>query len=102
MARVERFTKEFSADLSVAVDRYDSISTNTGNRFREQLDRRLDLIMASPEGFASIHDTVRAVRVRSYPYVVLYEVFEDHVKFIALVHGAGSRENWFEKSTKPK
>ena len=52
--------------------------------------------MASPEAFAASIDNVRPVRVRFYPYVILYEVFDDHVHFIALVHGAGERKNWFE------
>jgi mRNA-degrading endonuclease RelE of RelBE toxin-antitoxin system len=102
MARRERFSPEFAADLVVAVKYYDSISKSTGNRFRKKLDDRLDLILNSPEAFANIHESVRAVRIRSYPYVILYEVLPDHVHFIALVHGAGSRENWFEGINKPK
>ena len=97
MSRAERFSPRFLADLGFAVEHYDSISSATGNRFRDNLDSRLDLIMSTPEGFAEVYDSVRAVRVRTYPYVILYEVFIDHVDFIALVHGAGSRENWFEK-----
>lgn len=96
MSRVERFSPGFVADLGLAVEHYDSISVATGNRFRENLNSRLDLVMNSPEGFAKVYETVRAVRVKSYPYVILYEVLTDHVDFIALVHGAGSRKNWFE------
>lgn len=96
MDRKERFSEDFLTDLIVAIDRYDAISTSTGNRFRAKIDERLDLIMASPEAFAASLDNVRPVRVRSYPYIILYEVFDDHVHFIALVHGAGERKNWFE------
>ena len=101
MARVERYSPKFVADLCVAIEYYDSISVSTGNRFREKLDARFSLIMNSPEGFATIYESVRAVRVRSYPYVILYEVFRDHVNFIGLIHGAGKRENWFEQLHKP-
>ena len=96
MDRKERYSDDFLADLIVAIDRYDSISTQTGNCFRQNIDERLDLIMASPEAFAPSANNVRPVRVRSYPYVILYEVLDDHVHFIALVHGAGERKNWFE------
>ena len=102
MARLERFSPEFVTDLVVATEYYDSISPVTGNRFRCHIDDRLNLIMDAPEGFAAIYETVRAVRVRSYPYVILYEVHEDIVEFIGLVHGAGRRQNWFERINKPK
>jgi hypothetical protein len=102
MDRLERFSPEFVADLVVAIDYYDSISSGTGNRFREKLDDRLNLIMNSPEGFAEIWGNVRAVRVRSYPYVILYQVGRDHVEFLGLVHGAGQRKNWFERFNRPK
>ena len=102
MARLERFSPDFVADLVVATEYYDSISTATGNRFREKIDDGLSVIMDTPEGFAMIYETVRAVRVRSYPYVILYEVHREHIEFIGLVHGAGRRENWFERINKSK
>ena len=86
----------------MAVEYYDSISKTTGNRFREKLDNRLNLILNSPEAFATIHKSIRAVRIRSYPYVILYEVQPNHVYFLGLVHGAGKRQNWFERIYKPK
>ena len=100
MAKRERYSPQFVADLSVAFEHYDKISNSTGGRFREKLDERLNLIMDAPEGFATIYESVRAVRVRSYPYVILYEVFQEHVSFLGLVHGAGNRKNWFERLNK--
>ena len=97
MDRVERFSRAFVADVAFATEYYDSISTATGNRFREKLDDWLNVIMQAPEGFAKIYETVRAARVRGYPYVVLFETHSEHVVFLGLVHGAGSREHWFER-----
>ena len=97
MAKRERFHKDFVLDLVSISDYYDSISAKTGNQFRETLDGWLDLIVDSPEAFARIHDTVRAVRIRTFPYVILYEILADCVFFIGIVHGASDRENWFHR-----
>ena len=97
MPNRERFHTDFVLDLASISDYYDSVSAKTGNRFRETLDKWLDLIIDSPEAFAPIYETVRAVRIRAFPYVILYEIQRDCVFFIAIVHGASDRENWFHR-----
>ena len=81
MANRERFHKDFVLDLVSISDYYDSVSPKTGNRFRESLDRWLDLIVESPEAYSRIHDIVRAVRIRTFPYVIVYEIQADCVFF---------------------
>jgi hypothetical protein len=71
MASRERFHKDFVLDLVSISDYYDSVSAKTGNRFRETVDRWLDLIVDSPEAIAPIQNTGRAVRIRTFPYVIL-------------------------------
>jgi len=101
MDKRERFSAEFVTDLAVALDHYDSISVATGNRFRENIDDRIDLVMQAPEGFAKVFNSVRAVRVKSYPYVILFEVQNDSVEFLGLVFGARGQQNWFERFSRP-
>jgi plasmid stabilization system protein ParE len=59
---------------------------------------RLDLISESPEAFAMIHKDIRAVRVRTFPYVILYRIDRDAVSIVGIVHGASNQENWFERA----
>jgi hypothetical protein len=44
MANQVRFHPAVSADLSDAIDYYDEISTVLGDRFRQMIDARFDLI----------------------------------------------------------
>ena len=67
MAKLERFHSDFVLDLVSITEYYDSISASTGNRFRENIDERLDLILDSPEAFAVMYEAVRAVRMRNFP-----------------------------------
>lgn len=97
MVNRERFHKDFVLDLVSIADYYDSVSLNAGNRFRETLDSRLDLIVGSPEAFAPVYESIRAARVRAFPYIILYEVLADYIFFIGIVHGASDRENWFHR-----
>jgi hypothetical protein len=98
MANRERVHKDFVPELVSISDFYNSAATRTGNHFRETLDQWLGWIVDSPEAFAPIHNTVRAVRIRTFPYVILHEILADCVFFISIVHGASDRENWFHRS----
>ena len=97
MANRERFHKDFVLDLVSITDYYDSVSLDAANRFRETLDYWLDLVVGSPEAFVPIYKSVRAVRMRGFPYVILYEIHDDIVLFIGIVHGASDHENWFHR-----
>jgi len=93
----KRYSPSFVFDLKHAVDYYDGISDRTGDRFRTELQAKLDVISSVSEGFAIVHNGVRAARLRKFPYVLLYRSFERHVEFIGLVHGSTSRSNWFDR-----
>lgn len=98
MATRRKFHPDFVKDVSAAVADYDSISFRLGSRFRDSLRDRIQLVSGNPAAFATIHKTVRAVRLRRFPYVLLYPLAGEELYFIALVLGATDREHWFERS----
>ena len=96
-AKLKRFAPLFANDLKQAVDYYDDISTRTGNGFREEVESKLDLVASTSEGFATVYNEVRALRLRKFPYMLLYRSFARHVEFLGLVHGSKARSHWFER-----
>ena len=91
-----RYHPKFFADLKTALDYYDEISTELGNRFRAEIKSRTKLIASTSEGFAKIHNDVRALRLHRFPYVILYRSYSDHVQFVGLIEGSAERKNWFD------
>ena len=98
MSKPERFHDDFVLDLISHADHYDSISAVTGRQFRESVDKQIDFILDFPEAFPIIHRTVRAVRIRTFPFVILYEIRSTAILFLAIVHGASDRKNWFSRT----
>ena len=94
--KARRYHPNFIADLKNAAGYYDGISTSVGNKLRDEIQSKIELIGSASEGFAIIHNNVRAVRLRKFPYVLLYRSFEDHVQFVGLVLGSSERRNWFD------
>ena len=56
--KLRRFSKDFATDLELAVDFYDGISQTTGNKFREEVQAKIELVAAS-EGFAIAYNNIR-------------------------------------------
>ena len=90
-----KFHPKFAVDLKNATSYYDEISLRVGNDFRDEVQAKLDLIASTSEGFAIIYRDVRPVRLRKFPYVLLYRSYNDHVQYVGLVFGSTERINWF-------
>ena len=96
-SKLRRFGTDFVTDLEMAVDYYDGFSQATGDKFRAEVRSKIDLVASNSEGFAIVHNNIRAVRLRKFPYVLLYRSFDQHVEFLGLVQGSTERRNWFDR-----
>ena len=90
-----RYHPTFVNDLSTAVDYYDTISTDLGNRFRDAVREKLGLISQSPELYAQIHENLRAVRLNRFPYVVIYRNHQELVAMLGIKHASSDPTTWF-------
>ena len=57
--KLRRFSKDFATDLELAVDFYDGISQTKGNKFREEVQAKIELVAAASEGFAIAYNNIR-------------------------------------------
>lgn len=79
MADRLRFHPLVAEDLRVATEWYDGISLNLGNTFRMHVNARFDDIGQRPESFAAAFEDVRFVRIKRFPYLVLFRESEDFI-----------------------
>jgi len=89
-----RFHSAAPDDLLNALDYYDGISVALGNRFRENVDRRLDDIANNPEMFSFDISPVRFAKVDRFPYLIFFAVKSEFVRILAIVHGASDPDKW--------
>jgi len=91
-----KYHPNFVADLNSAINYYDDISLDIGSKLRDEIKSKVDLIASASEGFAIVHNSVRVLRLKKFPYVILYRSYDDHVQFVGLVLGSTERQHWFD------
>ena len=74
MADALRFHPLVADDLGAAIEWYENISVDLGNRFRRAVDARLDSIETHPESFSFVHEFLRAAIVDGFPYLITYRL----------------------------
>jgi len=98
MARTHRYHPLIADDLASATGYYDDVSLDLGNRFRSSVRQSLKSIQEYPESYGVIHQQIRAAIMDRFPYVVLFELRENTVFILSIVHAASDRDGWFDRA----
>lgn len=98
MANSRRYHPLVAGDLAAAVNYYDQISIDLGNRFREAIRTRIETITYRPNSFARIDQKSHAAMVDRFPYVVLFEFESTMVTIMGIFHAASDQARWFDRS----
>ena len=94
VARRLRFHKAIPDDLVNALDYYEGVSPRLANRFRENVNRRLDEIAKHPEMFPVDIPPLRFAKIDRFPYLIFFVEKSDFVSVIAIAHGASDPSKW--------
>jgi len=101
MAERLRFHPLMVSDLRNAIRWYDDISVELGNRFRKSVDGRFDAITQRPESFAFAFEEVRFIRLRRFPYLVLFRLHQNAIHVLGIFHSASDPERWRQRAVEP-
>lgn len=101
MARELRFHPSVVTDLSDAIGWYEDRSVGLGDRFRAGVDARFDDILDTPELFPRAFDDAdfRFVRVRRFPYLVLYRIQDETMLILGVFHSASDPAKWRRRAS---
>ncbi len=91
--------EEAHFDALEAYDYYEEKSPGLGERFLRELIRRYKEILQHPEyyGFIDEQKIIRDVKLRHFPYLVVYEISNDKIVVYSVFNGY---ENPGKKVTK--
>lgn len=67
---------------------YEEQQTGLGDTFHKFLDKSFTSITKTPLGFKAISDKRRQAIVKKFPFVIIYEVFEDTIVVFAVFHNS--------------
>jgi hypothetical protein len=98
MVRSRRYHPLVAEHPASAAERYDSICTDLGNRFRVSVRDRIHAITERPDSLGQIHQQYRAAMLNQFPYVILFEQKNQVVTILVIFHAASDPEGWFDRS----
>ena len=100
MDRSVRYHPLFDCDVREAAGWYDRRSPGLGDRFVNVVRQCVAEVIADPQRFAISPSGCRYIRVPRFPYVVLFDVTDEELLLIGVLHTARSMEKWRERQRK--
>ncbi|NQU20859.1 MAG: type II toxin-antitoxin system RelE/ParE family toxin [Candidatus Nealsonbacteria bacterium] len=97
MGRPVRYHPLFDRDVQEAARWYDQRSAGLGDAFVEVVRQRTGDVIADPERFGRSPTGCRYIRLPRFPYVLLFDLVEDELLMLGVLHTARSMEKWRER-----
>lgn len=82
------------SDIAVGFQQHRKISIHLGDDFLQKLDDTFERILSGPKMFAKVHQEIRQVKMRRFPFVISDLIECDLVVVIAVLHGHRNTEAW--------
>lgn len=81
-----RFLAPAKQELIEAVAYFDSERNGLGDDLLDEIDVSIRRILEFPEAHSLVTQNIRRGRIKRFPYGLLYQVYQNEVIFIALMH----------------
>jgi len=98
MDRRVRYHPLFDCDVREAADWYDKRAAGLGDAFAETVRQCAAKIIADPERFAKLSMGCRYHRLKRFPYVLLFDLVDDELLMLGVLHTARSMNKWRERT----
>ncbi len=97
MDRRVRYHPLFDCDVREAARWYDQRSAGLGDAFVEVVRQCTADVIADPQRFAKSPTGCRYIRLPRFPYVLLFDLVDDELLMLGVLHTARSMEKWRER-----
>jgi plasmid stabilization system protein ParE len=98
MNRTVILRPEAEAELTEAIDWYESRGEGLGADFMRAVDAAMAAIERNPEQHQIVRGQVRRAVLRRFPYGLIYVASEHEITVLACFHGRRDPRRWFERS----
>ena len=88
------FHPEAELELYEAALRYEATVPKLGRRFRDEVERVVQLLLDQPELGACIDKDLRHFVLRKFPFSVVYAIAGKIIYIVAIAHGSREPQYW--------
>ena len=93
-----RFRPEARRDVLDAQRWYEGQRPGLGGEFREELKRAIAAIRENPTAWPVLRRTTRRYLMHRFPYGVFYQIHDDLVLVVGVIHGHRHPRAWHRRS----
>ncbi|MBR8837766.1 MAG: type II toxin-antitoxin system RelE/ParE family toxin [Stigonema ocellatum SAG 48.90 = DSM 106950] len=91
------FHPHAKGELEDAFTYYDNINPELGNAFLDEVEQTLERIVNFPEAWPKLSDNTRRCRTVGFPYGIVYQVTDQLIIVIAVMHLQRKPNYWTER-----
>ena len=92
------FHPEAEIELLEYAKRYEDAVPGLGKRFRDEIERVVELLLERPELGSVLEDEIRHFVLRRFPHAVIYAIIDDSLYVLAVAHGHREPGYWIKRS----
>jgi toxin ParE2 len=81
-------------ELDDATNYYDRINSQLGDDFLQEIDDCISRILRFPRAWTKLRGSIRRGRTHRFPHNVIYELEDDHVFILAVMHSSRKPNYW--------
>lgn len=89
-----RFTNVAESELSEAVAHYNNQEDGLGQQFVAEVKDATARILSFPEAWPRLSARTRRCVIKRFPYSLIYQLREDHVLIVAVMHMRREPQTW--------
>ena len=92
-----KFHPEAEIELLDYATRYEDEVPGLGKRFRDEIERVVELLLERPELGSVLEGEIRHFVLRRFPHAVIYAIIDDSLYFLAVAHGHREPGYWIKR-----
>ena len=88
------FLESAEQEFLAAITYYNQQSEGLGFHFALEVKRTLERILQFPKAWISLSKKTRRCRVKKYPYGIIYQIRQDRILIVAVMHLHRHPDSW--------
>lgn len=89
-----KFLSEAEVELNETIDYYNEQKSGLGFQFSEEVKNTLKRIVQFPEAWPVLSRRARRCRTNKFPYGIIYQIREDMILVVAVMHLHREPDYW--------